>query len=61
MVCGTRWVRENKRLLKFKWQLAELEAKQDKSIDDYKDIAELIGRIHELTRFTDFIDHMLGD
>jgi len=58
---GTELVTENKRLREFQCRLAELNLKYDKTIDDHKDIAELIGRINELTRFIAFIDRMVGD
>lgn len=58
---GMEWQVENRRLKEFEHQLSELELKYDKTIDDYKDIAELIGRISELKRFIAFIDRIMGD
>ena len=58
---GMEWKVENRRLKEFELKLDELELKYDKTIDDYKDIAELIGRISELKRFIAFIDRIMGD
>lgn len=58
---GLEWKVENRRLKEFEQQLDELEQKYDKTIDDFKDIAELIGRIGELKRFIAFIDRIMGD